>query len=167
MSLVTVARIRAHVQTDLDDTTLQTIIDDEEAEMVRRCGAHGDGVTAVTETIAGTTGGALFLSRPFVSITSITANGSTVPASYYTAYAGQGQLVLLSGSASWVAPVVVTYVPIDDRARRRMVIVELVRVALEQTSMKSESVGGEYSYSAPDWEAKRAALYRRLLPPSL
>ena len=166
MSLVTVARARAHIQTDLDDTTLQTIIDDEESELVRRCGAHGDGVTAVTETIAGTNGGALFLSRPFVSITSITANGSTIPATYYTAYAGQGQLALLSDGA-WSAPVVVTYVPADDRARRRMVIVELVRVALEQTAMKSESVGGEYSYSAPDWEAKRAALYRRLLPPSL
>lgn len=166
MSLVTVAYTRAHIQTDLDDTTLQLIIDDEESELVRRCGAHGDGVTAVTETIASAPGGGLFLSRPFVSVTSITANGGAVAASAYTAYANQGYLSLLSGG-SWLAPVVVTYVPVDDRARRRMVIVELVRVALEQTAMKSESVGSEYSYSAPDWEAKRAALYRRLLPPSL
>jgi hypothetical protein len=167
MSLVTVADVRRKVQTDLDDTDLADIITDEENEVVRRFGATGDGVATVTEVYDGGSTTNLFLRRPAVSVSGITTadkGGGTALAVATTAYqvwGNEGRIEHLGGG--WGAGIVtVTYVPIDDQARRRAVIVELVRLALEQTAMKSESVGGEYSYQAPDWETARAALYRRL-----
>lgn len=163
-ALLTVADARRLITTALDDTDLAAIIADEEAELIRKCGAHGNGTVEVTDTLTG--GGAdLFLPRPFVSITSIAeqqsdfGTASTVATSAYLAWGAQGRI---RRNGRWGASVSVTYVPIDDQARRRAVLTELVRLALEQTAMKSESVAGEYSYSAPDWEAARARLYRRL-----
>lgn len=167
MPLVTVADVRRKVQTDLDDTDLLDIITDEENEVIRRCGAHGDGVTAVTEVYDGRERVNLFLRRPAVSVSSVTTaakgggTASAVSATSYQVWDNEGRIEHLGGS--WGSGIVtVTYVPVDDQARRRQVIVELVRLAVEQTAMKSESVGGEYSYQAPDWEQQRARLYRRL-----
>lgn len=165
--LVTVADVRRKVQTGLDDIDLADIITDEENEVVRRFGATGDGVTMVTEVYDGRSATSLFLNRPAVNVTSITVadkgggTASTVATTAYQVWGNEGRIEHLGGG--WGSGIVtVTYVPVDDRARRRQVIVELVRLALEQAAMKSESVGGEYSYQAPDWEAARAALYRRL-----
>lgn len=167
MPLVTVADVRRKVQTGLDDSDLSDIITDEENEVVRRFGATGDGVTAVTAVYDGRDAMNLFLNRPAVSVSSITVadrgggTASTVATTAYQVWGNEGRIEHLGGG--WGSGIVtVAYVPVDDRARRRAVIVELVRLAIEQTAMRSESVGGEYSYQAPDWEAQRAALYRRL-----
>jgi hypothetical protein len=167
-TLVTVADVRRTVQTDIDDADLQDLISDEEAEVVRRFGAHGDGTSSVTETYPGDNQINLYLRRPAVSVSQITVadkgggTPATLSASSYQLWGSQGRIEYLAGS--WGDRIVnVTYVPIDDRSRRRRVIVELVRLALEQTAMKAESVAGEYSYTAPEsWEAARASLYRRL-----
>lgn len=158
MTLVTPNDVRIRVQTSKSDADLQDLINDEEAEVFRRYGPHADGELSVTETHEG---GArsIFLHRPIVSVTSVTDNGTSTTG--YTVYASQGR-VLAGSDGRWGGPVVVTYVPQDDRARRRSVIIELVRLALEQTAMRSESVAGEYSYQAPDWEVARAKLYRRI-----
>lgn len=166
-ALVTVVDVRRRVQTDLSDSDLLSVIADEEAEIVSRLGAHGDGTTSVTEIYDAPAGGDLFLRRKAQSITSITVTyaGNTTP----TTVSATGYVVRGAGRISHLAGgwgdgiVTVTYIPADDRARRRQVIVELVRLALEQTALRAESVAGEYSYTAPEsWEAARAKLYRRL-----
>ena len=64
----------------------------------------------------------------------------------------------------WDEKVTVAYVPRDDREKRKSVIIELVRIELERTTMRQESVAGEYSYTAPmNWEAERQKLMRRLM----
>ncbi len=53
--------------------------------------------------------------------------------------------------------------PADDRAEWRAALLELVRLQLARTALKSESIAGEYSYTAADdWDADRAKLLRRL-----
>lgn len=171
MSLLSVAELRAVVQTSLDDAQLQGVIDREEAEVITRYGAHYDG-TAITEVCDGGTC-SLFLKRRIGSVSSISEASSLggtqtmLTSTQYYAVAGQGGIIRLAEGTRWGRYVSVSYVPADDSALRRQVLIELVRLALEQTAMKSENVAGEYSYQAPDWEAQRRALYRRLALPNI
>lgn len=182
MSLATVAHVRALVNTTLDDDSLQAVIDREEAELVRRYGAHGDGTTAATEIHEGGLP-SIWLRRKAVSITSITETyiGGTSPTTLvstdYYRWTGRSQIVRLPAGTLWgyrssaltyddaniwQPLVTVVYVPEDDRSLRRMVLIELTRIAVEQTSMRSETFLTGYSYQAPDWSKARANQYSRL-----
>jgi hypothetical protein len=167
MTLVSVEHVRQRVQTDLTDVAIQDLIDNEESEVVRRYGAHGDGVISVTESREPTNCN-LFLSRPFVSITSVTeyqtlgGSGAALTAAQYYAWPAQGRIERVPRGTAWGPLVTTVYVPVDDRAKRRRVIIELVRLAIEQPAMDAESVAGEYSFTAGDFEVKRRELYRRL-----
>lgn len=179
MSTLSVAELRALINTGLDDTRLGAIITREETEIDRRLGAASDGsTTSIVETKPG--GGANFyLRRPIVSVTQVReriALGqafTTLLASQYQVWADEGRLERLPTATAgvpawsmsgtlWGALIEVTYVPIDDRERRKLAIVEFVRIALERTAMKSENVAGEYSFQAPEWDSLRATLYRSL-----
>lgn len=153
MPLLTTEAAAAFVRSDLQAPELQAVIDREELRLVRKLGPHGDGVMPITLTVLGT-GGDLFLPRPVVSVASV--GGAT---SGWTLYAGQGRI-----AGSWSGEVAVVCVPEDDRADRIAALIDLVRLAVQRTALMTESVAGEYSYSAPDWDAARAAIYRRLLP---
>lgn len=166
MSLLSVAELRAAVNTSKTDTQLQEVIEREEAEVIVRYGAHYTGA-AITEACDGGTS-SLFLKRRIGSVSSITeaqSLGGTATALTSTQYhivANEGRIVRLSEGMRWGRHVTVNYIPADDRPLRKQVLIELVRLALEQTAMKSETVAGEYSFQAPEWEAQRRALYRRL-----
>lgn len=171
MSLLSIEEIAALVPSALSIADLQIVLNREEAELVRRCGPHGDGVAAVTETFE-LSGSDIYLSRPAVSVSSVAvvayigAAPSTLAPSQYYLVPVYGHLRIspfLTGSAF----VTVTYVPKDDRALRRMVLIELVRIALEQTAYKSETLtgtgGAANSYTAPDWFSARETQYGRLV----
>jgi len=168
MSLLTADELRALVQTGLDDADLQRIIDREEAEVIAQYGAHyTDASTPVSEVVSG--GGCnLFLKRRISAVSSIAeastlgGTATTLTASQYYVWPGQGRITRLPEGTAWGSQVTVSYVPADDRPLRRQVLIELVRLALEQTAMQSESVAGEYSYQAPDWETKRKRLLKRI-----
>jgi hypothetical protein len=57
---------------------------------------------------------------------------------------------------------VVTYKPADDRSKRKGVIIDLVRLELNRTAMEQESIGGEYSYVAPNWDKQRREIMKRI-----
>lgn len=161
MPLLSVTELRALVETDRTDAELTAIIAREEAAMVRKLGPHGDGVSTVTGVATGY-GGDLFLGRPVVSVTSVAG----------TAWASLGGLALYPGQGRvtggrYTGAVAVVYTPADDREERKAALIDLVRLTLARTAYKSESTAGEHSYSAPDWEAERAAIYRRLMFTSL
>lgn len=169
MTLLTVAQARMRITTDLDDTDLAAIIADEQAMLVARLGAVPDGATAITEThYLDRAQQSVYLHRPVLSVTTVTEaaaigeTAATLTASQYTAISKQGRLIRLDAGATWGAVVTVTYVPEDQSAKWRAVLIELVRLAIEQTAMQAESVAGEYSYTAPNWNEARARLYRRL-----
>lgn len=162
MSLLTLSETRAQIQTSLTDAELQAVINREEDEIVRLYGASYSGSAGtVTETLEG--GGAgLFLRRPLTTVASVTEDDAALAATDYRAWAQQGRLERLPKGARWGEVVAVVYVPYDDNLRRKSVLVDLVRLAVEKTALKSESIAGEYSYSAPEWEAERAQLLRRI-----
>lgn len=164
MSLVTVAEVRAMVTTGMQDTPLQAIIDREEAIMIQRCGAnYVDASTRITETLRG---GApqLYLSQKITSIYRVTEDGTVLSQTNgdFRVWEMEGCLERLPAGAIWGTVVAVIYVPYNDNERRKAVLIELVRLALDRMAMKGESVAGEYSYTAPDWEYERARLFRQL-----
>ena len=168
MSLLTVDVARALLHTALDDVQLQTVIDREEQEIVERYGAHYvDVSTTIVETLPGGERN-LYLRRGITSVSAVSELADIGPAAATALVAGdyfvwgkEGMLTRLPEGTRWGDQVTVTYVPADDRSKRKEIIAELVRLALERTAMKAESVAGEYSYSAPDWEVARAQLLRR------
>lgn len=164
MSLVTVADVRQLVTTGLRDPDVQQIIDREEAIMVQRCGAHYvNSSTRITETIRGGYP-LLYLSRKVTSIYRVTEDTVVISQTNgdFRVWELEGTLERLPAGTSWGTVVVVLYVPYDDNERRKGVLIELVRLALDRMTMHSENVAGEYSYTAPDWEYERARLFRQI-----
>jgi hypothetical protein len=164
MPLLSVADVRALVTTALDDTALSAVIVREEAIAVQRLGAPGDGTTERIEIVAGVVG-TVFVALPILNVTAV-AEQAAIGAAWTTVAAGQyevdGDAGALHRAGNWAKRVRITYVPVDSRERWRGVLIEVIRLALEQTAMRSESVGGEYSYQAPEWEAQRVRLLQRL-----
>lgn len=166
MSTLTTTEVVEQLNTSISLSVLQDIIDREEAALARLYGPAYDG-TAITETILFEEGQEIFLKRRIGSITSvaekasITDTSSTilVANSDYVAFSDEGRLLRLSGQRG--QSVVVTYIPTDDTAEWKRVALELVRLAVERTAMKSENIAGEYSYQAVDWELERAKLLRQ------
>jgi hypothetical protein len=171
MSLLDVATLRAQIQTGMDDTQLGVLIAREEAEIVARYGAHYDSSAIAEPSIGGMSN--IYLKRRIGSVVSIDeatvlgGTASTLDSSQYYVWGSQGRITRLPEGTRWGCSVVVSYVPQDDRPLRLQVLIELVRLALEQTAMKGESVAGEYSYQAPEWELTRKRLYKRLEFPAI
>lgn len=182
MPLITAAQAQARgVGLALSEAALQAIIDDEEAEMIRLHGAHGDGVTSVTE-IARREGGSVFLRRSAVSVTSITqaeypgGTATTLAATDRYTWLREGRIELYPASTPYASAydagklITVIYVPVDDRALRRRVLLELVRIATEQPTASGggkvsglgfsvDEGGGSSSF---DLDAARAKASRKL-----
>lgn len=164
--LVTSDDVRALVDTSKTGEQIEDLIAREEAAIVARYGAHFvNGTTAVAEIHTQEAGQAppdLFLRRPISSVSSVSEKvGLTSTASAltentdYVVIADQGRLMRYG--STWGRIATVTYVPQNDNAAREQAIIELVRLALERTAMKSEDIAGEYSYTTRDesWEAQR------------
>ena len=166
MSLLTIAQLRTEVQTSLLNDALQTIIDREEEQMVDRLGPHYVAATAISETHPVRSGGKnVYTRRRIQSVSSVAerspgGDNATVAATNYEVWAGQGRIERISGE--WAARVVVTYIPADDSAKRKQALITLIRLILERTALKQESFAGEHSYTAGDWDAERAQIYRNL-----
>ena len=169
-SLLSVAEARALVRSPLTDALLQAVIDREEAEIVRRFGAHYvDATTAFTEYCEGGLSN-LYLNRQIEDVTSVTERyfqptetGAVLTEdTQFFAWKREGRLERLPVGSKWARFVTVAYVPLDDTSRRKNAIIDLLRLATQRTAMKGESIAGEYSYTAPEWEGERMDIYRSL-----
>jgi hypothetical protein len=152
-SLLTTTECRALVQTSLTDVDLQAVIDRIEAKIAKKIGAAQNETNSVTivETVEGD-GEHIFVKVPFSEIVSITENGASVDADDYRGWGDSGMIERLPEGFHWEDVCVVTYKPVDQRDQRKEATINLVRLTLERTAMVSESVAGEYSYNAPDWD---------------
>ena len=150
MSLVTVAEARALVNTGLSDGDLQVVIDRIEADITSKVGAPQTDAyaTEVVKTMRGE-GDNLFMPTEIYSVVSIVEDTATLTADQYQKWGG-GVIERLPMGTGWGDRVVVTYKPADDRSVREGVIIDLLRLTLNRTGMKSESIAGEYSYTAFD-----------------
>lgn len=166
MSLLTVAEARALINTSLSDPDLQDVIDRLEAEIAARIGApQNDGNTVtVAQTLAGKTAN-VFVKSEIGSVSSVIEDGTTLAATEYRSWSG-GIVERLPAGNLWGEVVTVTYKPADTRLERKAATIDLLRIELNRTAMLSESIAGEYSYSAPqNWEAERKRILKRLAFP--
>ena len=164
MSLVSPADVKALINTSISDTDLQTVIDRVEAQINARIGAPQTDAyaTEVVKTLRGE-GEFIFMPTEIYSVSSIVEDASTLTSDQYQTWAG-GVIERLPEDSHWGDRVVVTYKPTDDRLVRAQVIIDLVRIVIERTAMKSESIAGEYSYTAPDnWDAEFRKAMKRLV----
>lgn len=163
MSLVTAADAKKLINTSLADDDLQEIIDRVESQITARIGAPQTDAyaTTVTKTLRGE-GYFLFMPTEIYAVVSVTEDETALTSDEYQVWAG-GVIERLPAESYWGDRTVVVYKPADDREKRRQVIIDLTRLVIERTAMKAESIGGEYSYTAPDnWEAEFRKAMKRL-----
>ena len=166
MSLVSPAQVKMLVQSNLADEDLQAIIDRVESEITALIGPPQDDTQSVsmTETLAGG-GKSLFVRRPVAAVISIVEDDESLTSDDYRVWSEEGRIERLPGGAYWGTVCVVTYAPVDERPKRTQAIIDLVRLMLERTSYRSESIAqGEYAYTSEgDWDAQRQRIIRRLM----
>lgn len=180
-SLVTTAEVNAlNAGGGLGDSDLQALIDREEAELVRRFGAH---TGSRAETLHGGKA-SIYLKRPIASVESVVeslwlgdSGPQTLTSADYVIWADEGRLERIYGTGyvtynagyRWGPRVVVTYTPADDSALRKQVLIELVRVgAAQDTGASVSGLGYSIGGGPADpiaWERARAAVYARLAGP--
>jgi|TARA_R100000995_G_C3469252_1_gene117382 hypothetical protein len=176
-TLLTPAEILTHVESDLATATLQRILDGEEEEIVKRFGSHApDDSTnpSQTEKFYSVHGQKfIYLGREVASITSVTETESnkygetstTLSANDYEVYDSKRLLRKATGdnsSSHWQDIVTVVYVPYDDRARRRVLLINLCKLALQYDATNSTSVG-EVSVSTPEYNTERENLFNAFI----
>lgn len=162
-SLIAADEVLARLGLDLDDATVQGLIEEADAEVVRLFGAHyTDTVTSVVKMLDGGMMN-LWLGRLVTSITSVVEDESTLESDDYRLWANAGRLQRLPAGSLWGDVVTVTFVPQDDTALRRGVLFDLVGLAAERKGLKSERIG-EYSYVAADnVDTLRSRVLQRLV----
>lgn len=177
-TLLSVVELRQHIETDLPDTALALIMESEEAEIVRRYGPHATATDVLSGgewfplQMAGLSGvtGWLVLSRPAVSIVSIVETTFDVSLALttgdYTLWPG-GRLEREGFGPNpgswWGESVTIVYIPVDMTAQRALVLVQLCKLALTFTGLKSESIG-DYSATSADYQVEREKALRSLAP---
>lgn len=185
MPLLTAAEAQAlGVGLDLDLASLQAVIDGEEAEMIRLFGPHGDGATPVTATVR-PRGGSVYVNRPILSVSSASAaaypGGTpiTIASDQRYVWGDTGVVDLYPSGFAWEvwdrrAVVTLTYVPTDDRALRKQILLSLTQIATEVPASGSggkvsglgfsgdDSVSGLASVSGID--SARTSAYAQLQP---
>jgi hypothetical protein len=172
MALLTVSELREHVDTDLGDTALARLLADADAEIVRRYGAHVADIVEVFTPPPGST--TIHLSRDLSAVDSIVEVRDdgigeatlTLDTDDYSLLRPRTIRRLTGGSysaTSWAPIVTVTYAPVADDARRTLVTVDLVKLAVQYQAASSVTVG-DVSISHADYARERENLLRRLAP---
>ncbi len=159
--MVTVDDLRARVETDLDNPTLQRILDAAVKAVDRAAGS----ATEQTQTMVATNSAWIATVRPVVSVTSIDeARGArstpvTLSANDYRIVGDYRLLRMNDGdnpSGCWGNVVTIVYVPQVDQDVRDRVVLDLSQVDLKFDAF-NESKSGDWSGKA-DWKKARATL---------
>lgn len=166
-TLLAPADVREHVDTDLLDPALQRLLDAADGEILKRYGVHSG---TVTEIIDGGEG-LVFLSRPVLSITTITERTGltdTILAAndWRTWYDNRAIERLNSGTNGaelWAERVTVAYVAKDESAIRKAVELELVKAAIHYEAIQAQTVG-DYAETSLPYVQERDAILGQLSP---
>ncbi len=168
-ALITLAEMRKHVETDLEDTAMQRLIDDADATIVKQFGEHtsqvDDGLTGERR---------LFPSRPIdadliVTETIIDGSGfeqdTVLSATDYKILNGgrvlKRQIEGDNPRQFWGQRVKLSYTPESDIVRRARVTVDLVKLAVANSGTRREEVGDFETWSL-DYEKERTSILSRL-----
>lgn len=159
---VTIANVQSRTETDLDDTTLQRILDAAVLAIERVAGSATEEVTNFIDA----RNKWVVVSRPALSITSVIERkthrvaGVTLAADDYRQVGDYRFLRLQDGTnpaLAWGAEVEITFVPLVDAAIRDRVAIDLCMVDIEFRAYDSEK-SADWSGSQKDWKARRREL---------
>lgn len=167
-TVLTLAEVREHVETDLEDPALQRLLNDADSAIVSRFGAHAS--AGVTERHPGYVSD-VFPHRPVATVTAITERiGSTDlildPTDFEVRLGGHQLRRLTTGvnqRGTWGGEVILEYVPVDDAARRKRIAIDLVKLALRYEAVKSETAG-DYATTNVEYQDERNAILDELAP---
>jgi hypothetical protein len=168
-NLVSSDELLALVDAPIDGHDLNELIERVEADVTDQIGAAYSAGVELTETVQGGHANVFTLRKisaissvmEYQELTSSTGTALEELSTYY-AWPKQGRIQRL-GADVFGARVVIVYTPVDDNDRRKQAIIDLVRLELARSGLKSESVAGEYSYAALDnYEAEKRRIMRRL-----
>lgn len=157
--------VRARVETDLDDDTLNLIIDAETEALERHAGTATEEETQFASGLS-----IIFLRRLPAEITTITERRLVTSDPVTLAdddwrMSGKFGLRRLSdgtnAAGTWGAEVVIEYVPEIDQRLRDRVLLDLVQVSVEFRAFDSEEVG-DWKGEQKDQEQRRQALLAQL-----
>jgi len=162
------AQLGEHIEHDLSDNALQRLNDAETAEILRRFGS----TASVTELIASKNDKSVILSQKRATITSVTETVDTtdtvLSADDYRVWYGAMLQRRDDGTNPrelWGDRVSVVYVPESRAAQRALVLVNLVKLAIEYRGLKSEDIGaGDYSMTQLAYNKERENILRSLVP---
>lgn len=167
MSLLTTAEIKTHIETDLPEAALQRLIDDAEALIVEKYGANHSTTPLTLQMDGGER--KLFLSRRAASISAVREydaddETTTLETNDYRFRKGQYLERLSTGTNPmdyWGTIVEVDIIPVNDTARRKRVLIDLVQLAIRYNAVHSEKVG-DYSVTNVDYQVEREKLLKSL-----
>ena len=169
VELLTVPQLIEHLETDVAGSVLSRLLDAASEEIVEACGPHEVDGDLTILTVGGFT--TLTLARAALSITSITEvvnDTTTVLATddYRIWFNGHTLQRLTDGTnprSTWADRVTLVYAPIADNARRRLALVDLVKIELTRSAFQSESVG-DYRVTYLDRDAEKDRIIQKLMP---
>ena len=165
MSLITIAELKTHVETDLSDAALQRVIDGQERAIFGKYGDHDSASEVFEETFSKV----IFPGRKVSAITSITERvGDTdtvLSSDDYEVITGGGRIDRLGTGTNpatyWGDRVTVVYTPVDTSALRIQVLIDLCILTLAFNGLKRESTG-DYSSEAKEYNKERRELLSTL-----
>ena len=175
MALLTTTEVLEWAETDLSNTVLQVMLDDAEAEIIKRFGAHGESSSTITEDFypdepiyqplsdwKSDRHHLIYPSRPVSAVTSITEREDDVETTlasndYRLIHGGRGIERLTNGTnaRNWWAPEVrIVYQAVSQLATRKRVQADLVKLAIQYKGLISEDAG-DYSSSMDVYQTER------------
>ncbi len=163
---VTVEDLHARVETALDTTVLQRILDAAVASVVRSAG----NASSESQTMVATNSEWLALTRRHTAIVSVTerrrhSSDAVVLSSNDYREVGDYRMLRLAdgdnGGSFWGAEVAIVYTPEVDADVRDRVTLDLCQVDIEFRAYDSEK-SGDWSGSQKDWKARRRELLAQI-----
>lgn len=170
VELLTVPQLIEHLETDVAGSVLGRLLDAANEEIVEAVGPHAVDGDLTLLTVGGFD--ILTLVRAALTITSITevVNDTTTVLTvddYRIWYNGHTLQRLNDGTnprSTWGNRVTVVYAPIGDNARRRLALVDIVKIELTRSAFQAESIG-DYRVAYLDRNKEKDAIIQQLMPP--
>ena len=172
-TLLTIADVRTHVETDLTDPALTRLNDDADATVIERFGPLDTDTEQFFVNSGDYPNGRdkfINLSRKPANVTSITEqffdNAATVLSADDYELVGSQLRRLDTGTnpgTVWGHVVNVVFVPYDTTKTRKVVIIDLIKLEVEYRGLSSEAAG-DYKMSAPKYHDEKEAILKRLAP---
>lgn len=167
MSITAIADVTALVITDLTTPQLQAQIDREESALIARVGHPS---AERTQTFIGQSS-IIALGRPALAVDEVTTDIYNPPVADplvvtddYAVYFDRGIIERVGAPYyTFFTYTVVTWTPIAFTDQFKDAVIELVRLRLSRRGFKSERVGNEWGYTAPDWEEEREKIIGALV----